>query len=90
MAGISTIKHRPSISDAEPSDLLLDYGPSEDVWGPPGSPVPTLDEACLPFIRGALNFGSGMGVKMAVTRLQQVRLLSRQQWIVSNPCFILW
>ena len=43
------------------------------MWGPPGSPVPSLDEACLPFTRGALNFGSGMGVKMAVTRLQQVR-----------------
>lgn len=59
----------------------MDYNPNEDMWGPPGSPIPSLDEACLPFTRGAITFGSGMGVKMAVTRLQQVRGTMMRGWV---------
>ncbi|GAX79856.1 hypothetical protein CEUSTIGMA_g7296.t1 [Chlamydomonas eustigma] len=62
----------PSVEGEEvQSDLLLDYDPSNTLWGRSGTPVPFVDEACLPFSRGLLTFGSGMGVKMTVTRLQQ-------------------
>ena len=73
----------PSASSSQPAgaadtDLLLDYDPSGTLWGDEaGSPAPTLADACLPFTRGALTFGSGMGVKMTVTRLQQVESWGR-------------
>ena len=73
----------PSASSSQPAgtadtDLLLDYDPSGTLWGDEvGSPAPALGDACLPFTRGALTFGSGMGVKMTVTRLQQVESWGR-------------
>jgi len=44
------------------------------VWGGSGTAVPQLGDAALPFARGVLSFGSGMRIKMAVTRMQQVRV----------------
>lgn len=41
---------------------------------PSARPMPVLEEGSLPFVRGLLTFGSGMSVKMTVTRLQQVRV----------------
>lgn len=57
--------------EAGSQDLLQDYNLSDTLWGPPGAAVPEVAEACLPFSRGLLTFGSGMSVKMTVTRLQQ-------------------
>lgn len=53
--------------------MLQDYDTGDSLWGTPGAAVPMLDDSCLPFARGQLTFGSGMSVKMTVTRLQQVR-----------------
>jgi len=55
----------PGTDDAS---LLADYIPT---WSKPGSSVPQLSDAALPFTRGLLSFGSGMHIKMAVTRMQQ-------------------
>ncbi|KAF5834149.1 hypothetical protein DUNSADRAFT_9268 [Dunaliella salina] len=52
------------------TSLLADYIPA---WVKPGCSVPQLSDAALPFTRGLLSFGSGMHIKMAVTRFQQVR-----------------
>ncbi|GFH05664.1 uncharacterized protein HaLaN_00163, partial [Haematococcus lacustris] len=51
--------------------LLIDYDPSASLWGAPDKPAPVLLTAYTPFSRGQLTFGSGMSVKMIVTRLQQ-------------------
>ncbi|KAG1668741.1 hypothetical protein FOA52_014287 [Chlamydomonas sp. UWO 241] len=58
------------------ADLLQDYAPDSSLWfrsplAGKESAVPEIDDACLPFSRGALSFGNGMVVKMTVTRLQQ-------------------
>lgn len=54
-----------------PVDLMADYDPEHTVWGATGATPPPLEETSLPFQRGLLTFGSGMSVKMTVTRLQQ-------------------
>ena len=74
-----------SPSRLDDTDLLLDYDPSGTLWGAEfGSPAPALGDACLPFTRGALTFGSGMGVKMTVTRLQQVE--SGGPYLILSVC----
>jgi len=52
-------------------DILSDYDPGSSLWGGPGDGLPALEESSLPFTPGTLTFGSGMSVKMTVTRLQQ-------------------
>ncbi len=60
---------------------MHDYDPTHAIWGSPGTPPPNLEDQSLPFTRGLLSFGSGMGVKMTVTRLQQVRRsYGAQRW----------
>ena len=71
-------------TDTSP-DLLLDYDPAGSLWGPKGTPIPTIDDCYLPFSRGALTFGSGMGVKMTVTRLQQVDGSSCEIMYIRRP-----
>lgn len=66
--------------------ILSDYDPNGTLWGPRGSPVPTIDDSCLPFTRGALTFGSGMGVKMTVTRLQQVGIMCMGEYHRCGGC----
>lgn len=61
----------PAAGSPPQPDILSDYDPLGALWGS-GRPLPALDEPSLPFTRGLLTFGSGMSVKMTVTRLQQV------------------
>lgn len=63
------------------ADIMADYDPSGSLWGAPGTPPPSLDDAALPFSRSLLTFGSGMGVKMMVTRLQQVCACAVLYWV---------
>ncbi len=73
VSGCLALAWRVGAANKPSVNLMSDYDPANSVWGQPGAPPPALDDASLPFTRGLLTFGSGMGVKMTVTRLQQVR-----------------